>query len=388
MIKIKLLFVFILLPLIASAQNEIDNEPKLALQHNSNLVEQLAQVAPMSINPYTSVFATSVFSKFGYHNDYVSTHPFYNNWIVLVLSGILFFFTLIVRPAMATNQLTGTLVKADNWLENKAGLIINGIVVVLPTFFSSSPIGDDVVIEAGFLSLSFNTVLILVASTYLLFVIMTVRLFIDFLIFLSPVPLIDTALQLSKVVLSIILCVISILSPITALVITLLMFGVSLLFLKQATKLINRIVYFIVYPILNSFRSKEKILTDGEGLSILVLTKTKTANFKQNKIVRLEKKGSKYNIAKSRFPFPKKIEELHLESPSLSQTHIDTTLRANPNIELALNRSYHKFVDELSDELHAKIIKRAELKLDMNNGIISKVKGMFAQSDLIKLRTT
>lgn len=118
----KIIFLFILLPTILLSQ-DLEN-PENAISYNGTLIDQLAQVSSMSINPYTAVFFTSICSKFGIHNDYVKTHPFYNNWIVVSLFGFLFLFTLIVRPTLALSKFTSVLKLADEYLEDKAALVM------------------------------------------------------------------------------------------------------------------------------------------------------------------------------------------------------------------------------------------------------------------------
>ncbi|MFV0484546.1 MAG: hypothetical protein ACK5MG_10710 [Bacteroidales bacterium] len=378
----KIIYLIVLFPLISFAQIENESAAQATLEHNNDLLQYLAQLAPMSVNPYTSVFATSIFSKLGFHSEYISTHPFYNSWIVLVVFGILFLFTLTVRPAMASNQLTGTLVKIDNWLENKAGLLINSLVILLPVFFSSSPLDSEIVYQAGFLSISFKTVLILFVSTYLLLSIMTMFLFVDFLIFLSPVPLVDTVLQISKIFFSIILVVVSILSPIVSVAIMALLFIASLFFLDKAMILINKMNYLMIYPILNSLRGKEKVLSSGDDFSILVLIKESTHKFKKGSILRLEKRDARYFMVKTRMMIPNKEEEIILDNPTIQQTHVDSLISCNSEVQLILNRSYHKHIDEISEELNAEIIKRASIDF-----LDKKRISMFSKNDIKTLRT-
>ena len=356
------------------------------LNHNTSLFEQIAQIAPISINPYTSVFVTSACSKAGFHNDYVSTHPFYNNWFVLILFGVLFLFTLIVRPVMATNQLTGTLVKVDNWLENKAGIVINALVILLPVFITETPHDGEIVYEAGFLSITFKALLILVLSTYVLFVIMTVRLFIDFLIFLSPIPFMDSALQIIKVVFSGLLVVISIISPITSVVITVVLFLISLVVFRRVKRLINRVTYFIIYPILNSFRKKESLLFSNTDFSILVYAKKKTSEFKKGSLLKLTKRNDQLFLVSNRLFFGKKEEIIQFSAnATLSQSHFKTSI-SDKTLSLDLSRSYHKYIDDISTQLNIKISNKLAVQSNAKPGLINRVKQMFTKEDLTQLK--
>ena len=373
-------------PLVLGAQDG-DGEVQQTLIQNSAFVDQFAQVASLSINPYTSVFLTSLCSKLGFHNDFVSTNPFYDSWVVLIIFGVLFLFTAIIGTVISSNKVTAPVKKADEYLQNKAALIINAVIILLPVFLNDSPEGYAIVYEAGILSVSFKTMLILAVSTYMLFVIMTMRLFIDFLIFLSPIPFVDSALEIFKTALSAILVIISIVSPITSVIITVLMFVVSLLFLNRARRLIAKVEYLVIYPILNLFRSKDTILTDGETFSVLVFTKKKTAKFKKGKILRLEKRDGQCYLVKKRFLLGKKEELLSLEQCTLRQNHFNILLCDDNSIALLFNRSYHKYIEELAEQLSVEIAERAEVKINLNKGLIARMKNMFSKNDLASVKS-
>ncbi|MEO1032741.1 MAG: hypothetical protein AAFX55_15120 [Bacteroidota bacterium] len=376
-------FTFLMVFLIPQIGN---SQAEDVLNHNNSLFEQVAQIAPISINPYTSVFLTSACSKAGLHNDYVATHPFYNNWFVLVLFGILFLFTLIVRPVMATNQLTGTLVKVDNWLENKAGIVINALVILLPVFITETPHDNEVVYQAGFISITFKALLILVLSTYILFVIMTVRLFIDFLIFLSPVPFMDTALQIIKIVFTGLLVLISIISPVTSVIITVILFLISLIVFKRVKRLINRVTYFIIYPILNLFRKKERLLFSNNDFTVLVYVKKKTSKFKKGSLLRLIKRDDKLFLMNSRFFFGKKEEAIQFsDGATLSQSNFQTTI-SDEHVLMLLNRSYHKYIDDISTHLGIKVLDKLEEPSSPKHGLLNRIKQMFRKEDLTQLK--
>lgn len=377
-IKIALLIVFI-------TPNFGFSQAENTLDQNTTLFEQIAQVAPISINPYTSVFLTSACSKAGFHNSFVSTHPFYNNWFVLILFGVLFLFTLIVRPVMATNQLTGTLVKVDNWLENKAGIVIHALVILLPVFITKTPQDSEIVYQAGFISISFKAFLVLVVSTYVLFVIMTVRLFIDFLIFLSPIPFIDTALQLIKILITAGLVVVSIVSPITSVIITAVLFLISLTVYRRVHRLINRVTYFVIYPILNLFRKKDPLLFKN-NFSVLVFLSKKSNKFKKGNILRLIKRNNQLVLVNHRLFFGKKEEEISFsEAADVSQTYFKTTL-ADTHLQFSLNRSYHNHINTIASELNLKISQQVNTEENPNISLLSRVKQLFKKEDLSQLK--
>ncbi|WFO16124.1 hypothetical protein M601_021105 [Cellulophaga baltica 4] len=250
-----LLLIVLSIPFVLFSQTDA-SQIQQTLTQNFSLVDQFSQLAPMAINPYITIFLTSLCSKIGFHNDFVATNPFFNNWFVLILFGALFLFTALVGTVFKTNKATAPIGLADNYLSNHAALIINGFVMLAPTFLSDNPAHDEIVYQASFFSISLKTILVLAVSMYFLVIVMTFRFFIDILIFLSPIPLIDTILEVSKIVLSIVFVLISIISPITSVIFSGIMFIVALFFYRKSIRLVTRIKYLLVYPILNVFRKK------------------------------------------------------------------------------------------------------------------------------------
>ena len=384
----KALLILLLLPLFLIAQDD-NLEIQGAITQNSDLIEQFAQLAPMGINPYATVFITSLCAKLGFHNSFVATNPFFNNWFVLILFGLLFSFTSIVGTLFKTNKATAPLAIADNYLSNKAALIINGFVMLAPTFLSNNPVGNEIVYQAGFLSIDFKTVMILIASMYFLIVVMSVRFFIDILIFLSPIPLIDSFLEVFKIIITIGFVIISIFSPMLSVIIAGLMFLVSIFFFKRSVRLVNKTKYLIAYPILNIFRNKDSVLTNGESFSILVFTADKTSKIKKGQIVRLEIQDDKFWLIKRRFLLSNIKEEITFKGCQLSQNQLNINLITETGeVFLIINRSYHRYIDDLSKTMNVEINKRSKsLNINLNNTFMSKLKNMFNKKDIAELKS-
>ncbi|MBA6314628.1 hypothetical protein [Cellulophaga baltica] len=382
---VPLLLIVLSIPFVLFSQTDA-SQIQQTLTQNFSLVDQFSQLAPMAINPYITIFLTSLCSKIGFHNDFVATNPFFNNWFVLILFGALFLFTALVGTVFKTNKATAPIGLADNYLSNHAALIINGFVMLAPTFLSDNPAHDEIVYQASFFSISLKTIIVLAVSMYFLVIVMTFRFFIDILIFLSPIPLIDTILEVSKIVLSIVFVLISIISPITSVIFSGIMFIVALFFYRKSIRLVTRIKYLLVYPILNVFRKKDTILTNGTTLSILVYINKETKQFKKGKVARLEKRDNQIFLLQKRFLLAHKEEEITLENCYLTQTHLDTNLTNEiGDTSLILNRSYHKFIDEIAKELQVDIRKKATLSLNLNTGFLAKLKNMFTKSDIAEL---
>ncbi|WP_234859308.1 hypothetical protein [Aquimarina aquimarini] len=381
-----LLLILLVLPFMMLAQ-ETNEDAISAIDQNSTLVSQFAQLAPMGINPYITVFLTSVLSKFGIHNEYVATNPFFDNWFVIVLFGVLFLFTALVGTVVKTNKATATIGLVDDYLSNHAALLINAIIILVPTFLSNDPAHSEIVYQAGFLSVSFKTMLVLVVSMYFLVIVMTVRFFLDILIFLSPIPLVDSFLEIAKMGVTVLFVIISIVSPTVSVVISGIMFLIALLLYRRSVRLVTRTKYLFVYPILNLFRKKEKIITNGDGvLSVLVYTKVKTKKFKKGKIVRLEERDDKIFLVKNRFLMTKVEEEINVENSFLLQNGLSILLtNESGDVALLFNRSYHKYIDDIAEVLGVEIREKETFGEQLNKGVFSKIKNMFSKDDIAEL---
>ena len=383
----KIFLILILFPFLLQAQTE-NLEVQETITKNSILVEQFAQLAPMGINPYLTVFLTSVCSKAGFHNDYVATNPFFGSWIVLGIFGLLFLFTASVGTLFKTNKATATIGLVDTYLSNKAALIVNAIIILAPTFISNEPSHNEIVYQAGFLSISFKTLLILGISLYFLIIVMAFKFFIDILIFLSPIPFIDAVLEIAKILVAALFIFISIISPVTSVIIAFMMFFVSLFFYRRSIKLISKTKYLMVYPLLNLFRSKETKLTDGENLSILILTNTKIGKLKKGIIVRLQETEDGIMLIKKRFILSDIIQKIELSDFHFNQNHLDIIMtNEDESKSIVLNRTYHKYLDELSEKYNIEIRNKKKLNLKVKMSFFKKFKSFFSKSDIAELKS-
>lgn len=375
-------FLFIIPNLIIS-QGVENSDPKDVLVHNQGIVEQLAQVTSMGVNPYSSVFLTSVASKIGYSNEYVKTHPFYNNWFVVSIFGILFLFTLIIRPSLKLSKSLSILSSVDEQLEDNAILVINGIIIVVPVIISDSPASQTVLVEAGILSINLKTIFVLVLSTYYLIVVTVLRQFITFLIFLSPIPLLDSLFEGAKIVVTFIFVFISIYSPTTSFIIAIVLFIIGLLFYKRAKRLFSKFSYVFRFPIYNLFKNKRKILYDKNGgFSILTLTKMKTKKFNRGKILRLTIENDQVILTNERLFFPNKKEIINDKTCQITANNLNILIEFQDDIKLVLNRSYHKYLDEINEIIKPEKVIDKRTKFTKAKGFFSKVKNMFNKQEI------
>ena len=383
----KIFLLIFIISFHAYSQEEESISPQEVVAYNGGIVEQLAQMTSMGINPYTSVFLTSISSKFGYSNDYVKTHPFYNNWFVVALFGFLFLFTLIIRPSLGLSKSLSVIKMADEHLEDNAVLVINGIIVLLPVFIIDPVNGDRAVIEAGFLSISFKTLFIGFFTTYYLIVVIALRQFIDFLVFLSPIPFLDSVLEIGKMTMTTIMVFISIYSPMTSFIIALFFFLIGILMFGRAKRFGNKVTYIFKYPIFNIFKGRTKMLYNKENkFSVLLLTKEKTQKFKRGKILRLEKQGDEFKLIKKRLLFPNKHEIIDFKDCTLIPTNLDILVTTKEEINFVFNRSYHRYLGDISDVLKSDNIIDNRTKFVKTKGLFARAKNMFGKGDIKKFK--
>ena len=139
---------------------------------------------------------------------------------------------------------------------------------------------------------------------------------------------------------------------------------------------------------MNLFRSKETKLTDGKNLSILVLTNTKIGKLKKGVIVRLQETEQGIQLIQKRFLFSNITQVIELSNFHFNQNHLDTIMsNEDEQISLVLNRSYHKYLDELSEKYNIEIRNRKELKINLKMGFIKKAKSFFNKSDIAELKS-
>lgn len=383
--KLTLLLLLLMNSLWLTAQEEVAVE---TLDHNIEFVEMISTVSPVAVNPYLAVFGTAVLSKMGFHNDYIHNHPFYNNWFIVCLFGFLFAFTAIIGTFVKTNQVTGIIGNAEDFLETKASVLINLIVVVLPTFLNQDPVMQQTVVKAGFIILSLKVVLLLLITTYFIVVISTVRYFIDLLVFLSPFPLVDSILNLGKMGFTFGLVLLSTFYPIAGFVLTIIIFLISLLFYRRARRSIQRFKYLVLYPLYNMWRHKEKILTNGEQLSILVYNKTKYGKMKAGRIVRLEKEGERLFISRRKyFFFPHKVE-LDLNGAFIKKGVLFSSITdSDQTVNLLLSRSYKKHYIEIAAQLNIEYSEPENAAAANTASFWKRLKTFFNKKSLKELKT-
>lgn len=354
------------------------------VNRNQQLIAQFAQLGSIAINPYLAIFLTALFSKFGWHNDFVATNPIFDSWTVVAISGVLFLFTAIIK--LMGDKVTGALRTLANYLDNKAALVIAFIIIIAPGVVSKTSIADNVIYEAGVVSIPLQTLFILVASFYFLIVVMSVRLFIEILIFLSPIPIIDTLFEIAKIIITILFVLLSIFSPTTMLVLSIFMFIGSLLFFKKARRFIAKIEHLVIAPVVRSLLGKETSLWNQGKLETPVLLKYKTRKFKKGTVLQLIEKENEFFLVKRNYLVNLKEERISFADCFITQTPVDAMIQNETRtIGLILNKNHHKHVEALATHLNIPI--RETVNFDFK-GKWGNFLQKFTKNEKIDLKST
>ncbi|TCI91352.1 hypothetical protein [Tenacibaculum sp. M341] len=380
----------ILLPLLLSipflliAQHA---SPMAAVDSNSSLVSQLAQLLPMGINPYATVFLTSILSKMGIHNDFVGTNPFFDNWLILGIFGILFLFTALVGTVFKTNKATAVIGLADNYLSNHAAIFINIIVMIAPAIFTQTA-EHPAVQEAGIFSIGLQTILVLIVSVYFLMVVTTVRFFIDILIFLSPIPFIDSILEVAKIVVTVLFVLISVFYPTFSVILAVITFLIALSMYRKSVRMVNKTSYLFIHPVLQLFKKKTTLLERNNTFAIRVYCATKTKKFKKGTIATLTEKSNTFVLTKKRF-FVNTIEEvIDINDLSITEGKLSSKIKnGDDSFTLLLNRSYRKHLESIANTLGIHFeSKQKTTATEKKTALIGSVKNMFDKNDIEELK--
>ncbi len=247
----KKLFIILIFTLIASVgfSQEPDNEKiddavnqnTHIILDNMDILEVFGPVLPIALSPFFGVAITSLASILAsegvFNNEFLATHPILSNWWIMGIFLILTVLTALPKYTKITGQLGLFIAK----IEDYAGLIILVIIQIAPTLFNSEPSDTvAVVYKSGFFEFSYGT-LIAAASVANMYVIKVVRFFFDFLIFLSPIPAIDSAFDTIKKTFIILVVGLYVINPLLAFILNVIIFTASAIMFSWVNK---RVVYF------------------------------------------------------------------------------------------------------------------------------------------------
>jgi hypothetical protein len=197
---------------------------------NSGLVEYLGPLAPIALSPFFGITCLSGMALFGGQN--VSPdNPFLGEGSALRNPAVFwtFVFLTVLTSLPRFTKVSKPFAQALDQVEAWAGIIT---ILVLKVMSDSSDAGgiepDTIVLQAGFLSFTANS-LLMIAAVINIVVINVVKFFFEMLIWITPIPFLDAAFEVANKAACAALIGVYAWSPTAATLINLVMFAACLL---------------------------------------------------------------------------------------------------------------------------------------------------------------
>ncbi len=211
--------------------------------------EIFGSLAPVAISPFFGITLTSGASILAdkqiiKNNDFLKTNKLLANYYVFSIFLMLTILTSIPNLSKISKS-ANTVV---TYMEDKASAVIY-LVMLLVILVPGATIEQQapLVLKAGFVDFS-HTTLILIAALINYAVIQYVRYFLELLILISPIPLVDAFFELLKKSSAFILFGIYLYSPLTAFILNMIILLISLLVFNKVNKLRRYLMYVYVEP--------------------------------------------------------------------------------------------------------------------------------------------
>lgn len=320
---------------------------------NIHFTELIGHLLPISLSPYLTLFATSLLAKLGYGADFFQGHPLFNSYLVMGFSLLLFGITMVPK---LFSKVAAPITLTANFLDNKASIIIVLIITLLPSLIGPQTETMALNVQFGALGdllLPFEVVIIAAVAVIYIVVVMTVRLFLEILIMLSPVPLIDTIFEFAKIGMTLLFILLGVFFPNFAFGIAVIAFLISLVMYRKATRTIAQIRFLIIAPVINFiFRRKGELISkklpyaikkevSNPILAIPVFNQTALGDIPKNKSVWLVKDQDKLILAHAAFLRGVKQHDISGESQlKLTNNIMNLALSNGETIKLVISKSY------------------------------------------------
>ncbi len=197
------------------------------LVKKASAIQVLAPLAPVALSPFfglTCLSGTSILCSRGVlpKNDFLMGNPALNNVLVFVVFLALSIATSLPKMTAVSKGFS----QAIDQVETYAGIISYGVVIYLAGAGHDAG-SQQVVYQAGVISLTRDTLLLMAAATNII-VINTVKYFFEFLVWVSPIPGLDAAFEAANKVVTAMLATIYAFSPYLALLLNLVLFCICL----------------------------------------------------------------------------------------------------------------------------------------------------------------
>lgn len=232
-----LLPIILIAPLYLLGQ-EIMDAAKVAAGNNL-IVEQLAAQLGFTASPFFGVFLTSIASHLDIGSEFIRSSPIYGNIFILIISGLLTFAKPIISglsgflgPAKAPLAAVSTGIE---WIEGHATAAIFALAAIGWYLSTPDELSSESVVMLGF-AMPFKMAFVLFVGLTYLTMVSTVRLMIDLLVLIIPIPFIDTVLLALKYIFTTGLVAISIFFPKLALVILALFYVLAWILYRRSKR--------------------------------------------------------------------------------------------------------------------------------------------------------
>jgi len=280
-------------------------------------------------------------------------------WVFAVLTVV----TSLPKLSKVSKPLA---VVIDN-VEAYAGIITLLVIRYMATSSGSGSPENDPVLQAGILSLSLDA-LLYIAMIVNVLVINSVKFFFEFLIWLTPIPLLDACFEIANKTVCAALISIYAFSPTLATVFNLILFVgclVVLRWINRRVRYFRHMVFDSVWPILsNRYGNPQKD-------ELIVFPKTDWNGFQDKACLTLCRNQDGWMLRQTRW----------FRSPLVFQLPPGTKFRirqgwvvnsleilTNDRIEMSFSRRYHRRLRDLADRLDAE----AEMVSDHQGSITAK----------------
>ncbi|MHC4927333.1 MAG: hypothetical protein ACYTER_08390, partial [Planctomycetota bacterium] len=192
-------------------------------------IQELGPLAPVAMSPFFGLACLSGTAVLGSNNEFLDNNEVLDNWLVFLLFSGLAVVTSVPR-LVSTSKIFA---ESMDRVETYAGIISYGVILMAAQ--GAAPEADQVVYNAGFISITYSGLLAIAAAVNI-FVISTVRLFFELLTLISPIPTLDAMFECAnKTVAGIIACVYAF-DPWLAFVLNLILFLICLVIFKWANR--------------------------------------------------------------------------------------------------------------------------------------------------------
>jgi hypothetical protein len=366
----------------------------LLLKQNLLITEQLGLLGPLAISPYWGLCIASLASLLGTgDNAFLLAHPFLGNWVVFAV----FVLFAVLTSIPNISKFSKALGVAANYLEDNTSIVVVVLAMFLPSLHTA--MGGEAPTEFGFFDFSLYSFIIGGFSFFYMFIVTTVRLFFEVMAFITPVPFIDTIVEISKKVSSLVLMGVYFVSPEVAMIISLVLLLVAFFLYRRASSSTKYFKQFYIAPILSWFIGRKRTLRD-EGIVRRIRGKDKEIDFavpvwtvaKWGKILKrqrawlVEEEKGELALYQLRFLRPP-VGERILKNSFPNGIHIKREFNylsiCDPNelLHLRVSREYFRHEDELA-RIGGFIDANPPVTDDSNEGWWMKIKTYFSSKQV------